>query len=135
ITTNRAGLSTDGSSTLGNTKSANTLRTHDNARGRCHGLLLPEKRKKPMLYNGEWNRGELDYQALVNQWHVVALSEDLDANKPRAVRLLGEDLVLWRDESGGVHAWKDYCGHRGARLSLGCRATWDRPAPAWTADP
>lgn len=73
-----------------------------------------------MLYNGEWSREELDYQALVNQWHVVARSEDLDGSKPKAVRLLGEDLVLWRDESGGVHAWKDYCGHRGARLSLGC---------------
>ncbi|MFC0708452.1 aromatic ring-hydroxylating dioxygenase subunit alpha [Azorhizophilus paspali] len=73
-----------------------------------------------MLYNGEWNREELDYQALVNQWHVVALSEDVEASKPKAVRLLGEDLVLWRDESGQVNAWKDYCGHRGPKLSLGC---------------
>lgn len=72
-----------------------------------------------MLYNGEWKREELDYRALVNQWHVVARSEDVGADTPLAIRLLGEELVLWRDAEGTVHAWKDYCGHRGARLSLG----------------
>ncbi|WFU43355.1 aromatic ring-hydroxylating dioxygenase subunit alpha [Bradyrhizobium sp. CB82] len=33
-------------------------------------------------------------------------------------RLLGEDIILWR-HNGEIHAWKDYCLHRGARLSLG----------------
>jgi phenylpropionate dioxygenase-like ring-hydroxylating dioxygenase large terminal subunit len=34
------------------------------------------------------------------------------------VRLLGEDLVVWRD-GASYHAWQDLCIHRGARLSLG----------------
>jgi phenylpropionate dioxygenase-like ring-hydroxylating dioxygenase large terminal subunit len=38
---------------------------------------------------------------------------------PAAVRLLGEDLVLWRDDAGAVHAVVDRCPHRGAALSLG----------------
>ncbi|WP_408602172.1 Rieske 2Fe-2S domain-containing protein [Pseudomonas sp. PLMAX] len=73
-----------------------------------------------MLYKGEWNPNELDYRALAGQWHVVCLSTDVGADQPKAVRLLGEELVLWRDEQGKVNAWKDYCGHRGAKLSLGC---------------
>ncbi|MBA1194429.1 MAG: aromatic ring-hydroxylating dioxygenase subunit alpha [Pseudomonas sp.] len=73
-----------------------------------------------MVYTGEWNRDEVDYKALAGQWHVLCRSEDVGAQQPLAAKLLGEDLVLWRDEAGQVHAWKDYCGHRGARLSLGC---------------
>lgn len=53
-----------------------------------------------------------------HHWHPVASSESVAA-APLAARLLGEDLVLWRDGAGGVHAWPDRCPHRGARLSLG----------------
>ncbi|PQQ38933.1 aromatic ring-hydroxylating dioxygenase subunit alpha [Photorhabdus akhurstii] len=73
-----------------------------------------------MLYSGKWNREELDYCALNNQWHVVADSNEVKNNRPKAIRLLGEELVLWRDSENKIHAWKDYCGHRGAKLSLGC---------------
>jgi phenylpropionate dioxygenase-like ring-hydroxylating dioxygenase large terminal subunit len=38
---------------------------------------------------------------------------------PLAVRLLGEDYVLWRDATGQPHAAADRCPHRGTRLSLG----------------
>lgn len=51
-------------------------------------------------------------------WHPVA-SADHVAAQPVAARLLAEDLVLWRDPSGAVHAWPDRCPHRGAKLSLG----------------
>ena len=51
-------------------------------------------------------------------WHPVALAEDVAA-APVAVRLLGESLVLWRDDVATVHAWTDRCPHRGAQLSLG----------------
>ncbi|WP_119157116.1 aromatic ring-hydroxylating oxygenase subunit alpha [Caldimonas tepidiphila] len=51
-------------------------------------------------------------------WHPVAAEADL-GDAPLAVTLLGEDLVLWRDEEGGVQAFADRCPHRGARLSLG----------------
>ncbi len=52
-------------------------------------------------------------------WHPVAQVGDLGA-KPLAVSLLGQRLVLWRDDGGAAHAWDDRCPHRGASLSLGC---------------
>lgn len=55
---------------------------------------------------------------LLNDWHVVALAEDIKEGKPMAVRLLEEDLVLWR-VGENIHAWRDLCVHRGTRLSLG----------------
>jgi phenylpropionate dioxygenase-like ring-hydroxylating dioxygenase large terminal subunit len=89
-----------------------------------------------MLYNGEWDRTGLDYQALKNQWHVVARADEVDVDRPKAVKLLGEELVLWRDGTGKIHAWKDYCGHRGARLSLGCvkKGEIECPYHGWRFD-
>ena len=55
---------------------------------------------------------------LVNDWHPVLRSDVLLPEKPLPVRLLGEDLVLWRGD-GLVCAWQDLCVHRGTRLSLG----------------
>jgi phenylpropionate dioxygenase-like ring-hydroxylating dioxygenase large terminal subunit len=49
---------------------------------------------------------------------VVAYAPELQEGQPRAVRLLDEDLVLWR-VGERVHAWRDLCLHRGTRLSLG----------------
>ncbi|MBO1327706.1 aromatic ring-hydroxylating dioxygenase subunit alpha [Acetobacter suratthaniensis] len=58
--------------------------------------------------------------ALLNDWHVVAYSTDLEQGKLLPVTLMERDLVLWRSASGEVHAWDDLCIHRGARLSKGC---------------
>jgi phenylpropionate dioxygenase-like ring-hydroxylating dioxygenase large terminal subunit len=55
---------------------------------------------------------------LLNDWHVVAYAPDLPEGQPHAVRLLEEDIVLWR-LGERVHAWRDLCLHRGTRLSLG----------------
>lgn len=52
------------------------------------------------------------------QWHPVALSSDVQQG-PVGMRLLDEDLVLWRDAEGVANAFVDRCPHRGARLSLG----------------
>jgi phenylpropionate dioxygenase-like ring-hydroxylating dioxygenase large terminal subunit len=60
----------------------------------------------------------LDDPVLVDDWHVVALEADLPAGRPVSVRLLDEDVVLWR-VGDRVHAWRDLCVHRGARLSMG----------------
>ena len=60
----------------------------------------------------------LDDPLLLNEWFAVAWTSSLPENKLQAVRVLGEDLVLWRT-GDGVRAWKDLCVHRGARLSLG----------------
>jgi phenylpropionate dioxygenase-like ring-hydroxylating dioxygenase large terminal subunit len=60
----------------------------------------------------------LDDPLLLNEWFAVAWTSSLPENKLEPVRVLGQDLVLWR-ANDGVHAWKDLCVHRGAKLSLG----------------
>jgi len=56
---------------------------------------------------------------LHSEWIPAANSTEVEPARPRAIRLAGIDLVLWRDAQGTVHAWHDRCPHRGARLSLG----------------
>jgi phenylpropionate dioxygenase-like ring-hydroxylating dioxygenase large terminal subunit len=55
---------------------------------------------------------------LRHEWLAVGWSASVKAGELKPLRLLGRDLVLWRD-AGGVHAWEDLCIHRGAKLSLG----------------
>lgn len=55
---------------------------------------------------------------LRNRWYLVCPAAEL-GGEPKDLRLLGEDLVLWRDGGGAPHLMNDYCPHRGARLSLG----------------
>ena len=46
-------------------------------------------------------------------WHPIAGSSQLNEENPtRAVRLLGEDLVLYRDTSGTVGLVEPSCAHR-----------------------
>jgi phenylpropionate dioxygenase-like ring-hydroxylating dioxygenase large terminal subunit len=52
-----------------------------------------------------------------NYWYPI-ISSGKVRNRPVSVRLLGEDLVLFRS-AGKVTALYDRCPHRGARLSLG----------------
>lgn len=60
----------------------------------------------------------VDDPILVNDWHVVAQTSEVSEGQVMRVRLLGEDVILWRVRDR-VMAWKDLCIHRGARLSLG----------------
>jgi 5,5'-dehydrodivanillate O-demethylase len=53
-------------------------------------------------------------------WHVVAAASDLTDEKPKKrVRVLGEDLVLFRDRSGEYGLVAEHCSHRGASLYYG----------------
>jgi len=53
-------------------------------------------------------------------WQPVALAEELPiGSAPLAIRILGEDLVLFRDESGQAGLLGIHCAHRGADLSYG----------------
>ncbi len=52
-------------------------------------------------------------------WQAVACSEDLPLRHVYQAQLLGQELALWRDDSGAVNAWENRCPHRGLRLSLG----------------
>ena len=53
-------------------------------------------------------------------WHPVALAEELDGPRPaKAVRVLGQDFVLFRDERGRHGLLDRHCPHRGADLAYG----------------
>jgi Phenylpropionate dioxygenase and related ring-hydroxylating dioxygenases, large terminal subunit len=58
---------------------------------------------------------------LLNDWHPVAISKECQINSIKRVRLLGEDLALWRSNSNEstIQVWQDRCPHRGVRISLG----------------
>ncbi len=59
-------------------------------------------------------------QLLRRYWQPAALSEELPpGGPPIPVRLLGEDLVLFRDEEGRPGLLGIHCAHRGADLSYG----------------
>lgn len=53
-----------------------------------------------------------------NIWYVAEFSENL-SDKPRHVRMLGRDFVLFRDAEGRAACLSDTCPHRGARLARG----------------
>ena len=52
-------------------------------------------------------------------WHPVGLSAGLAPGTSNGTRILGREVVVWRDSTGVAHAWDDRCPHRGMRLSLG----------------
>jgi phenylpropionate dioxygenase-like ring-hydroxylating dioxygenase large terminal subunit len=58
------------------------------------------------------------HPALRHYWHVVARSSAV-TTEPVGVRLLGEDLVVWRLGDGGIGALQDRCAHRESPLSPG----------------
>lgn len=60
----------------------------------------------------------IEYAELRHHWYVVAESADV-TDQPLAVRLLGEDLVLWRSAGGALVAAPDRCPHRESPLSIG----------------
>jgi phenylpropionate dioxygenase-like ring-hydroxylating dioxygenase large terminal subunit len=55
---------------------------------------------------------------LRSAWYVAAWSQDLGTEKPLAMSILGEPIVLWRS-GDRVVALEDRCVHRLAPLSLG----------------
>jgi phthalate 4,5-dioxygenase oxygenase subunit len=59
-------------------------------------------------------------QLLRRYWQPVALTEELEGPRPiKAVRVLGQDLVLFRAPDGRLGLLDRDCPHRGADLSFG----------------
>lgn len=56
---------------------------------------------------------------LMNDWHVVAVSDEIGPGQLVPLTILERELVGWRDSGGEIHIWEDLCVHRGARLSKG----------------
>ncbi|MBX7105537.1 MAG: Rieske 2Fe-2S domain-containing protein [Gemmataceae bacterium] len=57
--------------------------------------------------------------AVIDHWHPVLLSATL-RREPKAVRVDGHDIVVFRTSSGSVAALDEVCPHRRMKLSLGC---------------
>lgn len=55
---------------------------------------------------------------LRNAWYVAEISSQVDRT-PRAVRVLGEPIVLYRKQNGDPVALEDACVHRKLPLSMG----------------
>lgn len=52
-------------------------------------------------------------------WHPIAAAAELEEKPTKAVRLLGEDLVLYRDLSGQHGLIERFCAHRRVNLEYG----------------
>jgi phenylpropionate dioxygenase-like ring-hydroxylating dioxygenase large terminal subunit len=92
---------------------------------------LPEEARRHLE---RWRMPEMGFR---NYWYPALGSRDLK-KRPLRRRLLGEDIVLWRD-GGKVHALADRCPHRGASLSQGHvrfpgSGTISCPYHGWTFD-
>ena len=80
------------------------------------GYELPSPSSDPDLV--EVDRGTAAGELLRRYWHPVALATDA-TDRPRAVRVLGEDLVLFRDGRGRPGLVHARCCHRGTTLYYG----------------
>ncbi|MBV8084944.1 MAG: Rieske 2Fe-2S domain-containing protein, partial [Chloroflexi bacterium] len=64
-------------------------------------------------------RGTPMGELLRRYWHPVAATAQLADNPVKAVRILGEDLVLFRMPDGQLGLVDEACPHRGTSLVLG----------------
>jgi 5,5'-dehydrodivanillate O-demethylase len=59
-------------------------------------------------------------ELLRRYWHPVAIARDLTDEQPtKFIRIMSEDLVLFKDKSGHVGLIQDQCAHRGASMMYG----------------
>jgi len=82
--------------------------------GTGYELTSPQADEELVAVERNTPAGEL----LRRYWHPFALSTDADST-PRAVRVLGEDLVLFRDGRGRAGLVHPRCCHRGTTLYYG----------------
>lgn len=65
--------------------------------------------------------GRYPFPAYPNGWFRMAYSPEVAAGQVLALRFLGRELVLFRDEEGAPHVLDAYCPHLGAHLGVGGR--------------
>lgn len=82
--------------------------------GTAYGRPAPTHRRELTEVGPGTPMGEL----LRRYWHPIALAGDATAT-PRKVRVLGEDLILFRDGSGRPGLVHPHCAHRGTSLFYG----------------
>ena len=77
-------------------------------------------------------------------WQPIAGESEFETMDTKAVRLMGEDLVLYKDHGGSFGLVDRHCPHRRADMSYGMveacglRCSYhgwlfDQTAPAWTS--
>lgn len=82
--------------------------------GTAYGRPAPTWRKELTEVGAGTPMGEL----MRRYWHPIGLAGDATAT-PRKVRVLGEDLILFRDGQGRAGLVYPHCAHRGASLFYG----------------
>jgi nitrite reductase/ring-hydroxylating ferredoxin subunit len=82
--------------------------------GTAYGRHAPSFRSELALVGQGTPMGEL----LRRYWHPVGLATDATST-PRKVRVLGEDLILFRDGAGKAGLLYPRCAHRGTTLYYG----------------
>lgn len=82
--------------------------------GTAYGRPAPTHKKELAEVGPGTPMGEL----LRRYWHPIGLAADATAT-PRRVRVLGEDLILFRDGQGRPGLVYPHCAHRGASLYYG----------------
>ena len=61
-------------------------------------------------------------ELLRRYWYLIAAASEMTENWTKRVRLLGEDLVLYRDRGGRMGLIGEFCPHRRASLAYGIPA-------------
>ncbi|NUA31239.1 aromatic ring-hydroxylating dioxygenase subunit alpha [Cupriavidus basilensis] len=78
-------------------------------------MLSEEKNRQLTQVGPDTPMGEV----LRRHWHPIAGIDELDRNPIKPVRLMGEDLVLYKDLSGTYGLVDRHCAHRRADLAYG----------------
>lgn len=78
--------------------------------------MLSEERNRRLSQVG---RGTPMGELMRRYWHPIAAVSELEDNPVKPIRLMGEDLVLYRDRRGAYGLLDRKCAHRRADLSYG----------------
>ena len=78
--------------------------------------MLRQKEKEMLTRVGP---GTPAGEFLRRYWHPIAVAAELNESPIKRVRILGEDLVLYRGEDGRFGLVAERCSHRGASLAYG----------------
>src|SRR5216110_2425160 len=78
-------------------------------------MITAEQNQRSTQTGASTPMGEL----LRRYWWPIAATVDLDTEPVQPIRLLGEDLTLFRSERGEIGLIGDRCAHRAISLSYG----------------
>ncbi len=78
--------------------------------------MLTQERSQLLTHTGPGTPGG---ELLRRYWQPAALSDEISPRDPLPLKILSEDLVLFRNSDGQVGALGRQCCHRGVDLSYG----------------